>query len=143
MTYSPILAPVVALVAWTLVMLLWLYAVRIPAMRRAGVLQNPTGKTPGHLDEVLDSSAQWKAHNYNHLMEQPTLFYAVAIGLAVMGDNDPVTANFAWGYVVLRIAHSLLQSTVNVVKYRLVLFLLSSAALILLTIRLAAIVARS
>jgi hypothetical protein len=76
-------------------------------------------------------------------MEQPTLFYAVAIGLAVMGDNDPVTANFAWGYVVLRIAHSLLQSTVNVVKYRLVLFLLSSAALILLTIRLAAIVARS
>ena len=143
MTHSPILAPVVVLVAWTMVMFFWMYAVRIPAMRRAGVLDNRIGMPPGHLDEVLDASAQWKAHNYNHLMEQPTLFYAVAIGLAMMGDQDQITANFAWGYVVLRIAHSLVQSTVNIVKYRSALFALSSAALILLTIRLVAIVVRS
>ena len=143
MDYSPILAPVVALAGWTLVMMLWMYAVRIPAMRRAGMLDNPVGLTPGHLDEKLEPETQWKAHNYNHLMEQPTLFYAVALSLAVIGDRDPTTASFAWAYVGLRVVHSLVQSTVNIVKYRATLFMLSSACLILLAIRLAAIVARS
>lgn len=143
MTYSPILGPAVALVAWTMVMWVWMYAVRIPAMRRAGVLDNKIGRPPGHLDEVLDARAQWKAHNYNHLMEQPTLFYAVTIGLALMGDDDQVTANFGWAYVILRIAHSLVQSTVNIVKYRSALFALSSGVLILLTVRLIALAVRS
>jgi hypothetical protein len=143
MGYGPTLGPVVAVVAWTMVMWIWMYAVRIPAMKRAGILQTRTGQAPGHLDGVLDAEAQWKAHNYNHLMEQPTLFYAVAIALAMMGDSDPMTTNFAWAYVGLRVAHSLVQATVNIVKFRLALFVLSSGCLILLTIRLAAIVARS
>lgn len=143
MGYGPTLGPVVALVAWTMFMWIWMYAVRIPAMKRAGILQTPTGQPPGHLDSVLEPQAQWKAHNYNHLMEQPTLFYAVAIGLAMMGDADPMTANFAWAYVGLRVLHSIFQATVNIVRFRLALFALSSGCLILLTIRLAAIVARS
>ena len=143
MTYSPILAPVVALVAWTLVILVWMYIVRIPAMNRAGVLNSRVGKTPGHLDGVLPADAQWKAHNYNHLMEQPTLFYAVALLLAMMGDHDPTTAGFAWAYVGFRVVHSLVQSTVNVVKIRFTLFALASLCLLLLTIRLAAILVRA
>jgi hypothetical protein len=143
MTYSPVLGPVVALVAWTMFMWFWMYAVRIPAMQRAGMLDERVGSAPGHLDNVLEPKAQWKAHNYNHLMEQPTLFYVVAIGLALMGDQDPTTAKFAWAYVGLRVAHSLVQSTVNIVKYRSALFALGSGVLILLSIRLIALAVRS
>src|SRR3546814_10551434 len=46
------------------------------------ILVGGTGK---NLDDVLPAEVQWKAHNYNHLMEQPTVFYAVAIALAVGG----------------------------------------------------------
>jgi hypothetical protein len=143
LSYSPVLAPLVALVAWTLAMFAWMYATRIPAMRRAGVIDNRIGKRPGHLDEILPAETQWKAHNYNHLLEQPTLFYTVVLLLAIMGDRDQTTLAFAWAYVGLRILHSLVQSTVNVVRYRTALFSLSSACLFLLTTRLAAILVRT
>ena len=144
MSYSPILAPVVALVAWSLVMMLWMYITRMPAMRRAGIsLEGRVGSRGKDLDGVVDDQVQWKSHNYNHLMEQPTLFYAVALSLAILGDGDPGTLAFAWAYVGLRIAHSLVQATVNIVKYRFLLFALASVALILLTLRLAALVIRA
>ena len=144
MSYAPILGPVVGLVAWTMIMWAWMYATRLPAMRRAGIdLKGRVGGRGQNLDGVLADRVQWKSHNYNHLMEQPTLFYAVAVGLAMMGDRDPTTAHIAWAYVAFRVLHSLVQATVNIVKYRTTLFALSSGVLILLTIRLAAIVARS
>jgi hypothetical protein len=124
-------------------MLVWVYATRIPAMRRAGAIDDRVGKRPGHLDEVLSAKTQWKAHNYNHLMEQPTLFYAVILMLAIMGDRDQTTLGFAWAYVALRIIHSIVQSTVNIVRYRTILFALASGCLFLLTIRLAAILIRT
>jgi hypothetical protein len=144
MQVSPILAPIVALVAWTLVMMLWMYFTRMGAMKRAGIsLEGRVGSRGKDLDGVVADRVQWKSHNYNHLMEQPTLFYAVALSLAILGDHDPATLAFAWAYVGLRIAHSLVQSTVNIVKYRFLLFALASLALILLTIRLAALVIRA
>ncbi|HWH22157.1 MAG TPA: MAPEG family protein, partial [Allosphingosinicella sp.] len=73
---SPILGPVVALVAWSLIMMIWMYATRFPAMRRKGIsLKGRVGSKTGALDGVVEDHVQWKAHNYNHLMEQPTLFY--------------------------------------------------------------------
>ena len=144
MPYSPILAPVVALVAWTLVMLLWVYAARFPAMKRAGIdLKGRVGSRGKDLDGVVEDSVQWKSHNYNHLMEQPTLFYVVALSLAIVGDADPATIVMAWVYVGLRIAHSLVQATVNIVRFRFLLFALSSVALLLLTIRLGALLLRA
>ena len=144
MTYSPVLAPVVALVAWTLVMWLWMYATRLPAMRRAGIsFESRVGSRGTDLDGVVPDQVQWKSHNYSHLMEQPTLFYAVALILAMMGDRDPTTAGFAWAYVGFRVLHSLVQATVNVVKYRTILFSLATVCLVLLTIRLAAILLRA
>ena len=140
----PILGPVAALVAWTLAMLLWMYVTRLPAMRRAGIsLKGRVGSQGKDLDGVVEPSVQWKSHNYNHLMEQPTLFYAVALSLAILGDSDPGTLAFAWAYVALRIAHSLVQATVNIVRYRFLLFALSSVVLLLLTLRLAALLLRS
>jgi hypothetical protein len=139
MNYSPILAPVVALVAWTIVVMLWMIVARFAAMKRKGVsLDGKVGSRGTSLDGVIDDSAQWKSHNYNHLMEQPTLFYAIALTLALMGFGDGINYWLAWGYVGFRVLHSIFQSTVNVVKYRFLLFVLSSLCLIGLTVHAAA-----
>lgn len=130
-----ILRPVVALIAWTLVMMLWMMATRFPAMRRAGIdLANLVGTKASDADRSLPPEAQWKAHNYNHLMEQPTLFYAVCLTIVLAGADHPVNTAIAWAYVGLRIAHSLVQATVNRVRPRFMLFLLSSIALVSLTL---------
>ena len=136
MTYSPILVPVVALVAWTLVVFIWMLAARGAAFRRMGVTLStiPKGSRGVDLDGKGEDRAQWKSHNYNHLMEQPTLFYAIAITLALMDMGDGLNYWLAWGYVGLRVLHSLVQCLVNVVAYRLPIFLLSSLCLLGLTI---------
>jgi len=133
--HSEILRPMVALIAWTLVMLLWMLATRLPAMKAAGVrLGSLVGTRAADADRSLPPSAQWKAHNYNHLMEQPTLFYAVCTVIALTSTGDGVNAWIAWAYVGLRIAHSIAQATTNRVQTRFILFLLSSLALVALTL---------
>ena len=133
--HSPILAPVVALVAWSLVVLVWLVIARLPAMKTVGIdINTVRGGKPGGLDGVLPDQAQWKAHNYIHLMEQPTLFYAVCLVLAFTGTGGGLNTILAWAYVGLRIAHSLIQVTSNIVKYRFAMFALSTLALMALTL---------
>ena len=135
MRESEILLPVAALVAWSLLMMMWMVAARLPAMRAKGIsLRTAVGGRPGVLDGVIDDKAQWKAHNYIHLMEQPTLFYAIALTLALIGEGDGLNAQLAWAYVALRVAHSLVQATVNIIRYRFVLFALSSLVLVALTV---------
>ena len=145
MQVSPLLGPVAALVGWSLIVMAWMAVARAREFKRLGITRGsiPNGARGADLEGRADPRAQWKAHNYMHLMEQPTLFYAVALSLAIAGDNDPGTLAFAWAYVGLRVAHSLVQATVNIVKYRFLLFALSSAALLLLTFRLAALVIRA
>jgi hypothetical protein len=134
MHHSPLIAPIVALVAWSLIMYIWMYAVRLPAMKRAGIsLKGRRGTRGGALEGVIPDEANWKAHNYAHLMEQPTIFYAIVIALILMGFDHPINVYLAWGYVVLRIVHSLIQATVNIVSYRFLVFTLSSLCLIGLT----------
>lgn len=125
-----ILQPVVALAAWSFVMLLWMLATRIPAMKAAGVDMGKLVGTKGSdADGALPAKAQWKAHNYNHLMEQPTLFYAVCLTLAIAGWGHGMNAWIAWGYVGFRILHSLTQAITNRVQTRFIFFLLSSLCL--------------
>jgi len=136
---SPILGPVVALVAWSLVMMAWMYAARFPAMKRKGIsLKGRVGTRGGALDGVVEDQVQWKAHNYNHLMEQPTIFYAIAFALALMDRGDGINLILAWGYVVFRILHSLVQATTNVVLIRFYCFTGASLCLIGLTVHAAA-----
>ena len=136
---SPILGPVVALVCWTLLMQLWMGSTRLPAMRRKGIsLRRYVGGRPGDLDGVIEDKVQWKAHNYNHLLEQPTLFYAIALTLALLGQGGGINLMLAWGYVAFRIGHSIVQATVNVVTIRLLFFALASLCLLGLTVQAAA-----
>ncbi len=132
---SEILQPVVALAAWTMIMWIWMYATRLPAMGKVeGLDANAmVGGIGADLDKVLPGKIQWIAHNYNHLHEAPTVFYAVSIVLALVGAGDGFNANLAWIYVALRVAHSLVQALWNRVMVRFVLFALSSIVLIMLT----------
>ena len=130
MTYSPILAPIVALVAWTLLIMIWMVVTRFAAMRRKGIsLKGRVGTRSGALEGVIEDNVNWKAHNYMHLVEQPTLFYAIALTLAIGHGGGGYSEILAWAYVALRIVHSLVQTTVNVITYRFLLFGLSSLAL--------------
>lgn len=131
-----ILQPVVALLAWTMIMWVWMYATRLPAMTRAGVdAKGMVGSTGASLREKLPDRVSWKADNYNHLHEAPTLFYAVALVLAFMGAGDGTGELLGWAYVLLRIAHSVVQALVNRVVVRFALFALSTLVLMALIAR--------
>lgn len=132
---AEILKPVAVLIAWTLLVLVWLLTKRISAMKAAGIdLNKLVGSKGTDADGVLPAKTQWPAHNYNHLMEQPTLFYAVALLLAIGGWGNGLNATIAWGYVALRIAHSIVQITFNRVAVRFLLFLLSTLCLMALSL---------
>jgi len=133
---SPIFAPAIVLVLWSLVMLGWLAITRLPAMAKAGIsLTTVVGARGANLEGVVPDKVNWKAHNYAHLMEQPTLFYATVIILGVIGQGDGLNLQLAWGYVILRIAHSIVQATWNRVIVRFTLFSVATVALLALAVR--------
>ena len=129
MHVSPLLAPVVALVAWSIVMLFWLAIARGPYVRG----RIPNGTRGADIEREYPGRANWPAHNYQHLMEQPTLFYAIVFALVLMHFDAAINVYLAWGYVGLRVLHSIVQATVNVVRIRFVIFLLATLCLIGLT----------
>jgi hypothetical protein len=134
MLHRSLLSPVVALVAWTFVMWAWMYATRIPAIRKAAMPMDPTIPR-GEQMAQLPAHVRWKADNYNHLMEMPTLFYAVGIVLALVSDAPGTDAALAWTYVGLRVVHSLVQALMNKIVLRFALFNLSALVLLALTLR--------
>jgi hypothetical protein len=122
------IAPVVALIIWSLIMLIWLYATRIPAMSKAKLKPGQATRTDMEALPVANV-----ANNYNHLMEQPTLFYAVCFALQFLGQGDhPINIGLAWTYVVIRVVHSLVQATVNIIVVRFFIFVLASLVLMAL-----------
>ena len=133
---APILAPAAILILWSLIMLIWLAATRLPALSKAGLDLSGAGGRGQDIDPQLPPSVAWKAHNYAHLMEQPTLFYAVVVLLTLVGQGDGLNAQLAWAYVGIRIAHSLWQALVNTVPIRFGLFILSTISLVALSINL-------
>lgn len=130
-----ILQPVVALLGGTSVIWLWMYATRLPAMRAANIDPDSLARRPDvSLDTLLPPPVSWKAHNYNHLHEAPTLFYAVALVLALMDAGSGTAYWLAWAYVALRFVHSLVQGIVNKVVLRFLVFNASQLALLALII---------
>jgi len=126
-----VLAPVLALIVWSLVIWLWMYVKRIPAMTKAGINPNDA-KHPGSLSG-LPADVRAAADNYNHLMEQPTIFYALAFLTYLLSLQSSFTAMLAWAYVGLRVVHSLVQITANAVTVRFLVFVLSTVVLMVWT----------
>jgi hypothetical protein len=127
------IAPVLTLVGWTFVMWFWMYATRIPAMQRAGIDLAEISRTGAKLE--LPAEVSRVADNYNHLHEQPTIFYALALAAQLGGAADATNVGLAWAYVVLRIVHSFVQATKNVIPVRFAVFTLGSVVLMVLLVR--------
>jgi len=134
--HSSILLPAAVLVGWSLVMLMWVVATRFPALQKSGIdlAKAPPGGRGESLNGVLPDSVMWKSHNFTHLMEQPTLFYAAVAILALAGAGEGLNTQLAWGYVAIRIIHSLWQATVNTIPVRFGLYLLSTICLVALAV---------
>ena len=127
--FDPILAPVMMLVVWTMVMWSWMYATRIPAIFKMKMKMDPNAPR-GEQMSLLPANVRWKADNYNHLFEQPTIFYATALVIALLGTGDGLNLILAWTYVGMRVLHSLVQSLVNKIEVRFAIFFLSSLVLV-------------
>jgi hypothetical protein len=128
-----LIPPVLALIGWTFVMWVWLYATRIPALRTARIDLDAVSRTGAKLE--LPPEVARVADNYNHLHEQPTLFYALTLAAQLANAVDGIGVALAWGYVVLRIVHSLVQATRNVIIVRFFVFAAASLVLLLLLLR--------
>lgn len=133
---SPILTPAAVLILWSMVILVWMAGTRLPAMSKIGMdlSKAPPGGRGVDIDPNVPPTVAWKSHNYAHLMEQPTLFYATVGILALAGAGAGLNTTLAWAYVGLRILHSLWQVLVNTIPIRFGLFLLSSICLFALAI---------
>jgi hypothetical protein len=138
MSEQGMIAPVLALAAWTFVMWFWMYATRIPAMQKANVDLAELSRTGAPL--VLPAEVSRVADNYNHLHEQPTIFYAVALAAQLAGATDGASVGLAWAYVALRVVHSFVQATRNVIPIRFAVFSLGSLVLLALLVRTALVV---
>ncbi len=131
-----ILAPAAVLVLWSLIVLLWMVTTRLKAFTAAGITLGtaPVGSRYADVEADMPAKVNWVSHNYSHLMEQPTIFYAVIAILAIAGDTSALNLNLAWAYAGLRIAHSLWQLLVNVIAVRVILFTVSTFCLLALAI---------
>ena len=136
---TDILSPVVALLLLTSAVWVWMYITRLPAVRQAGMKLDPHLPKGQQMSE-LPARVRWKADNYNHLLEQPTMFYAVALTLALLGAGEGLNVTLAWCYVGLRVVHTLQQTLWNKIEVRFVLFSLSTLVLITLIIRAASVI---
>lgn len=136
---TDILAPVVALLLLTTVVWAWMYATRIPAIAKMGMKLDPELPKGQQMSE-LPPTVRWKADNYNHLLEQPTMFYAVALTLALLGAGEGLNVTLAWAYVGLRVIHTLQQTLWNKIEVRFVIFSISSLVLFALVLRATAII---
>jgi hypothetical protein len=117
-------------------MLLWMSATRFPAFAKGGlkVSEAEPGSRYVDVESMMPAKVNWKSHNYTHLMEQPTIFYAAVVILALVGDGGGINVGMAWAYVGIRIVHSIWQATVNIISVRITLFTLSTLCLWVLAI---------
>lgn len=128
------LTPMLALILWTFVIWMVLYSRRLPAMKAAKINPQKYATNPNLASELPDR-ARWAANNYNHLHEQPVLFYALMAYLFMTGQTDTINLALAWAYVIIRVLHSLVQISKNIIMVRFSLFSLGSLVLLVIGVR--------
>lgn len=130
MTSTTFLTPVLALIIWTLLIWVLMYARRIPAMQAAKIDPETAISPDGKWKEELPLSVQASAHNYNHLLEQPTIFYALMFYVTLTDQISSPIYYAAWAYVALRVLHSFVQVSTDKVMIRFGIFVVSTLLLI-------------
>ena len=134
MTSSTILHPLITLLVLNSVVLFWMYATRLPAIAKMGLKMDPNVPMADLMSQ-LPANVRWKADNYNHLLEQPTMFYAVVFTLVLLGAGDGLNTMLAWGYVSLRVVHTLVHALWNKIVVRFAVFFTGSLVLTAMVVR--------
>lgn len=134
MENKDLLLPFFVLLAWTLIMMIWMFVCRVPAIVQMRMRLDPNQVRGAQMSE-LPPKVRWKADNYNHLLEQPVLFYAVILGLVFLGETNLLNQSLAWIYVGARVVHSLIQALYNNILHRFAVFIFSSVVLLALVFR--------
>lgn len=130
-----LLLPAAVLIVWTMVMVIWMFSDRVKLFKRHNInLNEHPGARGTDIAKMVGPKEDWPAHNYAHLLEQPTIFYA-AIMILALSAFSPLDVTLAWAYVVTRIVHSIFQATVNKVPVRGMIFGLSSLVMAVLAVR--------
>ena len=112
-----LLKPVLILIIWTFIIFL------IMAFGRVSFMNNPQDAADSKdYKNQLPTWVNRTADNYNHLFEQPVAFYAVTLSIALINNFNILVVQFAWAYVLIRVIHSLIQLTINIVLVRFFLF---------------------
>ena len=117
MNQTALLTPVLTLALWTFIIFL------VMAFGRLRAMDNP--QDAAHTKDLKGAMPAWverTSDNYNHLFEQPVAFYAVTLSIALIDNFDSFMVQLAWAFVLLRIIHSLVQLTINIVLVRFLLF---------------------
>jgi hypothetical protein len=141
MFYKPILIPVLVQVLLTFVVWIYLFAWRIPEIKRKGIdPQRLRDRAAAH--ELLPDSAP-PSNNLKNLFELPVLFYAAVLLSLVLMIQDPLLVQLAWGFVIMRVLHSVIHCTYNNVNHRFAAYALSTLFLLFMWIRLAAFILTS
>lgn len=134
MTPEVFLAPVLALIVWTLLIWILLYLRRIPAMKAHKISPDSAKSPSGDWKAKMPLKAEAPAHNYNHLLEQPTIFYALMFYLVLTAQMSQLLHYLAWGYVGLRVVHSFVQANAGPVIVRFAVFTISTLVLMAMVV---------
>ena len=141
MFFKPILIPLLVQVLLTFVVWIYLLAWRIPEIRRKGIdPQRLQDRAAAH--ELLPDSAA-PSNNLKNLFELPVLFYTAVLLSLVLMIQDMLLVQLAWGYVILRVLHSVIHCSYNNVNHRFAAYALSCLFLMFMWIRLAAFILTS
>jgi hypothetical protein len=129
MNQASIFLPVLALAALTFAVLMFIPLRRVRAAFAGQVAPSDfaLGESPNVPPHVALAN-----RNYMNLLEAPLLFYAVCLAMYVTQTVDQLAVNLAWGYVALRVLHSVVHISYNNVVHRLTLFALSNFVLVAL-----------
>ena len=117
MNQLELLTPILTLIIWTFLIFL------IMAFGRVRFMNDP--QDAAHSKDYKDQLPAWvnrTADNYNHLFEQPVAFYAVTLSIALINNFDNLIVQLTWAFVLIRIVHSLVHITINIVLVRFFLF---------------------
>lgn len=134
MRQTLILWPVLALVLWTMLVL-----VQVPIRRFRAVFAGRVTAADFEHGESATVPVDVSRPNrvFINLVEVPTLFYALCIIHFVTGTVTVTALTMAWVYFALRIAHSLIYLTYNRVFHRFLVFATSNVLLVVMTVLLA------
>jgi hypothetical protein len=126
MQSSSLFAPVIAMVAITVLAWLRLYQLRFAEMLRRKVDPQSIALSAQKDAGLQDTRG---ADNFNNQFQLPVLFYAAVLVAHATGQGSALFVQLAWAFVATRLVHALIQWTYNRVVHRFTAYALGALVL--------------